>query len=153
MNKLAAVAALAALVVVGSAQAKKPGSPKAPETPKTPKAPKAPATCVPNTVGFRASGVLITASLQAEGNGRYHGLLKVNVAKANHHASTGEETYTLTNARVKFHHGVSATAPPPGSLVKLSGNVTELANKHCSTSGFTPTVTIRKLDIKPAKTK
>ena len=144
MNKLAALAALAALVVVGSAQAKKPESPKAP---------KAPATCVPNTVGFRASGVLIKASLEAEGKGRYHGLLKVNVAKANHRAPTGEETYTLTNARVKFHHGVSATAPAPGSLVKLSGSITELPNKHCSTAGFTPTVTITKVDIKRAKKK
>jgi hypothetical protein len=147
MNKLAALAALAALVVVGSAQAKKPASPH------TPKAPKAPATCVPNTVGFRASGVLIMASLEAEGKGRYHGLLKVNVAKANHRAPTGEETYTLTNARVKFHHGVSATAPAPGSLVKLSGSITELPNKHCSTAGFTPTVTITKVDIKRAKKK
>jgi hypothetical protein len=144
MNKLAALAALAALVVVGSAQAKKPESPKAP---------KAPATCVPNTVGFRASGVLSTASLEAEGKGRYHGLLKVNVTKANHHAPTGEQTYTLTNARVKFHHGVNAMAPAAGSLVKLSGNITELPNKHCSTAGFTPTVTITKVDIKRAKKK
>jgi hypothetical protein len=144
MNKLAALAALAALGVVGSAQAKKPGSPKAP---------KAPAACVPNTVGFRASGVLITASLAAEGKGRYHGLLKVNVAKANHHAPTGEQPYTLTNVRVEFHHGVNAVAPAPGSLVKLSGNITELPNKHCSTAGFTPTVTIKKVDIKRAKKK
>ena len=75
------------------------------------------------------------------------------MTKANHHAPTGDQTYTLTDARVKFHHGVSATEPAAGSRVKLSGTITELPNKHCATTGFTPTITVKKVDIKKAKKK
>ncbi len=144
MRKLAAVATLAVIAVVGPAQADK-GTP--------PKPPKGPATCVPKNEGFRASGTLIKAVLTPEGHGRYSGTLEVNVTKANHHAATGDQTYTLTDARVKFHHGVSSTEPPEGSRVKLSGTITQLPNKRCPTGGFTPTITVKKVDIKPAKKK
>jgi len=141
MKKLAALAVLALIGVVGPAQADKT------------KPPKTPAMCVPNTEGFKASGMLILAALTAQGHGRYNGGLEVKVTKANHRAPTGDQTYTLTDARVKFHHGVSANAPASGSRVKLSGTITELPNKHCPTGGFTPTITVKKVDIKPAKKK
>jgi hypothetical protein len=100
-------------------------------------------------VGYNASGTLVNASLTAEENGRYSGTIEVNVTKANHHGSTGDQTFTLTAARVKFHDGVNATAPAPGSRVKLHGKITKLS-KHCPSEGFTPTVTVKKVDINPA---
>jgi hypothetical protein len=51
---------------------------------------------------------------------------------------------------VVFHHGVSATAPAAGSRVGLHGKITELP-KGCSTTGFSPTVTVRDVDIRKAK--
>jgi hypothetical protein len=75
----------------------------------------------------------------------------VVVTRANHNGATGNETYTLSDARVKFHHGVNPAAPAAGSRVKLSGKITELPNKHCSTAGFTPTITVEKADIRAAK--
>ena len=78
--------------------------------------------------------------------------LVVSVAKANHRVPTGAaETYTLTDARVRFHHGVSAVTPPAGSRVTLGGTITRLRNKHCSTTGFTPTITVRRVDVRGAR--
>ena len=150
MKKLAALAALAAIATVGTAQAEKP----APAKPTPPKAaPAKPAACAPNTEGFKASGPLIVATLTAEGHGRYSGTIEINVTKANHGAPRGDQTFTLSHARVKFHHGVSATEPAAGSRVKISGTITELSNKHCTSEGFTPTITVKKVDIKGAKKK
>jgi len=48
---------------------------------------------------------------------------------------------------------VSATALADGDRVKLHGKVTELP-KHCSTVGFTPTITVKKVDVhQPKKAK
>jgi hypothetical protein len=153
MKKLATLAALAVIAAVGTAQAEKPAQSK-PTPPKAaPAKPSKPAACVPNTEGFKASGTLITAALTAEGHGRYSGTLEVNVTKANHHAPTGDQTYTLSHARVKFHHGVSVTEPAPGSRAKVGGKITELHSKHCTSEGFTPTITVKKVDIKSAKKK
>jgi hypothetical protein len=143
MKKLAALAALAAIATVGTAQAEKP----------KPSKPSKPAACTPNTEGFKASGPLIVATLTAEGHGRYGGTIEINVTKANHGAPRGDQTFPLSHARVKFHHGVSATEPAAGSRVKISGTITELSNKHCTSGGFTPTITVKKLDIKGAKKK
>ena len=137
MRKFAAVAGVISLGIVGSAQAD-----KAPPKPKpAPKAPAAPRTCTPRNEGFKASGTLISISPTT---------IEVMVKKANHHAPTGDQTYPLGTAKVKYHHGVSSTAPAPGSRVKLSGKITQLPNPHCSTTGFTPTVTLKKVDIAPA---
>jgi hypothetical protein len=140
------LAALAAVGVVGPAQAEKPNPPKSPHSD-----PQTPNKCVPHQEGYNASGTLVLATLTSLGNGRYDGTLEVNVTKANHHGSTGAQKYTLTKARVKFHHGVSPTAPEPGSRVKLHGKITELP-KGCPTGTFTSTITIKKVDIKKAKT-
>jgi hypothetical protein len=106
--------------------------------------------CLPHNVGYNATGILVGESLTADGNGRYSGTIEVDVAKANHHGSTGDQTFTLTGARVKFHHGVDPTAPAAGSRVKLHGKITHLA-KHCPSDGFTPTVTVKKVDLKQPK--
>ncbi len=72
------------------------------------------------------------------------------MTKANHHGVTGNQTFTLDHVRVKFHHGVDPTAPAPGSRAKLHGKITQLP-RHCPTGGFTPTITVKKVDIRQAK--
>jgi hypothetical protein len=106
--------------------------------------------CVPHSVGYNAVGALISAALTAGPHGRFSGTLEVNVAKGNHHAPTGVQTLTLTGARVKFHHGVDPTVPAPGSRVKLHGKITKLS-KHCPAEGFTPRITVKKVDIRRVK--
>jgi hypothetical protein len=103
--------------------------------------------CAPHSVGYNAVGALVSAALTPEPHGRYSGALEVNIVRANHHASTGDQTFTLAGARVRFHHGVDPTAPTTGSRVKLHGKITKLS-KHCPTEGFTPTITIKKVDIR-----
>jgi hypothetical protein len=106
--------------------------------------------CQPHSVGYNATGTLIASSLSAQGKDRYSGTLEVQVNRANHRGLTGEETFTLTSAKVFFHHGVDAQSPAVGSRVKLHGKVTQLAKK-CPSEGFTPAVTVRKVDIRQAK--
>ncbi len=141
MKKIAVLGVLGLLALVVPAQA-------APHY--SPAPPAGSHRCTPHNAGYNATGALVSESLTADGNGRYSGTIEVNVAKANHHAPTGDQTFTLTGAKVKFHHGVDSTAPAPGSRVKLHGKIAQLS-KHCSTSGFTPTVTVNKVDISQAK--
>jgi hypothetical protein len=131
------------------------GSKKAPDGPPSTTAPSTTPTCISHSAGYNATGTLVVAgtSLTAQGHGRYSGTIEVNVAKGNHHAATGDQTFTLTNARVKFHHGVTASTLADGDRVKLHGKITELP-KHCSTVGFTPTITVKKVDLRqPTKAK
>jgi len=117
--------------------------------------PSATPPCVAHPEGYKATGTLVAAGthLTALGHGRYSGTIEVNVTKGNHHSATGDQTFTLTNARVKFHHGVTESTLADGDRVKLHGKITELP-KHCSTVGFTPTITIKKVDLhKPKKAK
>ncbi|HEY6551543.1 MAG TPA: hypothetical protein VIY71_10135 [Solirubrobacterales bacterium] len=124
-----------------------PHKPK-PHKPKGPHGPKAPHKCQPRSVGYNATGTLVSVALTpAVKKGRYDGTIEVNVKKANHHAPIGVQTFTLASVRVKFHHGVDATAPAPGSRVKLHGKITRLS-KHCPQEGFTPTITVKKIDIR-----
>ncbi len=106
--------------------------------------------CVPHNRDYRASGHLVSSALTSDGNGRYSGTLEVDVTRANHHAATGDQTFTLDHAKVKFHHGVDPSAPAPGSRVKLQGRITHLP-KHCQPGDFTPTTTVKKVDIRQAK--
>jgi hypothetical protein len=107
--------------------------------------------CKPHSIGYNATGTLVSSSLSAEGKGRYSGTLVIDLSRVNHRNASGEQTFTLSAARVVFHHGIDPTAPAPGSRVKLHGKITKL-NKHCSTEGFTPTITIKKADISQANT-
>ena len=52
--------------------------------------------------------------------------------------------------RVRFGDGVDAAAPAVGSRVKVSGKITKLPKK-CSTEGFEPTVTVKRVDMKAAE--
>ena len=82
--------------------------------------------------------------------GHFDGTMTVDVTRANHKAATGMQTFTLTNARVRFGKGVSATAPAAGSRVRVHGKITVLPH-GCATTGFTATTTIRNVEIKQAK--
>lgn len=140
MKKISVIATLALLTLVVSAEA----APKYTPAP----SPK-PHRCLPHNVGYNASGTLVGESLTAEEHHRYSGTLEVNLARANHKAPTGDQTFTLTAAKIKFHHGVDPASPAAGSRVKLHGKITALA-KHCPTEGFTPTITVKKVDISRA---
>jgi hypothetical protein len=141
MKKITVLAALGLLALAVSAQAAPKYTPAPPPPP-----PPSSHHCQPHNVGYNASGVLVSASLTAEEHHRYSGTLEVKLAKVNHHAASGDQTFTLTAARVIFHHGVDPISPAPGSRVKLHGKITKLA-KRCPTEGFTPTITIKKVDI------
>ena len=145
MKKVAVLGAFAilALALVAPAQA------KVAYTPATPAAPAA-KNCTPRSVGFHATGTLVASNLTADGDGRYSGTIEVDVTRANHKAPTGAQTYTLSAARVKFHHGVDAQSPAVGSRVKVHGKITKLG-KRCSTEGFTPEITVRKVDVRQPK--
>jgi hypothetical protein len=145
MKKVAILGAFAilALALVGPAQAKK--------VPYEPSGPSG-KSCTPRSVGYNATGTLVSSSLTPDGNGRYSGTIEVDVTRANHKAPTGTQTYTLVAARVKFHKGVDAEAPAAGSRVKVHGKITKLG-KRCPTEGFTPAITVRKVDVRQAKQK
>jgi hypothetical protein len=141
MKKVAVLGAFAilALALVGPAQAKV-------------HYPSPAKTCTPRSVGYHATGTLVASSLTADANGRYSGTLEVNVTRTNHKAPTGAQTYTLVAARVKFHKGVEAQSPAVDSRVKVHGKITKLG-KHCSSEGFTPVITVKKVDIRQPKPK
>jgi hypothetical protein len=147
MMKLAAIAAVAAVGLVAPAQAHKPDGVAKPDK----AAKSAKDRCGARSVGFNASGTLLAATLTAGEAGRHDGTISVTVTRANHGAPKGEQTYTLTNARVKFRAGVDAAAPAAGSRVKISGKITKLT-RQCRTDGFVPAVTVKKVDVKAAKT-
>jgi hypothetical protein len=135
MRKFAVLIALAVAAVAVPAQAAKPPKPH---------------RCVPETIGFKSVGSLTSATLTQQAEGRYDGTLEVNVTRANHHAGTGDQTYALTDSKVRFHHGVDPTAPAIGSRAKTQGKVTRLPG-HCDQTNFTPTLTVKRVDIKQPK--
>ena len=134
---LFAVAALAVTVAVLPAQAAK-SKPK----------PK----CVAHAVAYVASGSLTAAgALTANSDRIYDGTLTVQVTRTNTHAKADKgmtKTYTLIKARVSFGHGVSKTAPAAGTRANVKGTITTEA-KSCT--GFTPTTTIKKVELLAAK--
>jgi hypothetical protein len=102
-------------------------------------------------VGYNAAGTLMSATLTpAATKGHFDGTISVDVLRANHKAPTGTQTFTLTDARVRFGKGVSSTAPAAGSRVRLHGKITVLPHR-CSSTGFTPTITVRNVSIKQGK--
>ncbi len=150
MRKIAVLAVFGVIGMGGVAQAVKPQHPTHPTHPQDP-AKSHPKSCEARAEGYNASGALVTAALSpAAGHHRYSGTIEVTVTRANHRAAKGDQTFTLTDARVIFHHGVNAAAPAAGSRVRLHGRITELP-KGCSATGFTPMITVRNVDIRTAK--
>jgi hypothetical protein len=127
---------------------------------KDPKPPK-PKHCTPHNVGYKASGALVSQALtQTAGadtatrkDDRYSGSLTVNVTKANHKAPKGEQTFTVSNARVHWNdadHNHVGDVPKAGDRVRLHGKLSRL-RKGCDATGFTATVTLRKVSFKAPK--
>ncbi len=154
MRKALLFATVISVAVMVPAQAKGP-KPDHPQHP--PKSQK----CKPHESGYNASGTLVTASLTQtagaatpkRGDDRYSGSVTVDVSKANHHGTTGAQTYTLVDVRVRFYdrnHDHVPDQPQPGDRVRLKGKIT-LLSKKCNSSGFTSTITIRKVEFKPHK--
>lgn len=110
--------------------------------------------CVPKKIGYSAVGTYESGTLTQtagmsttkRGDDRYSGELVVTVKRANHKGLKGEQTISFTNARVKFHprNDTDLTA---GDRVKVHGKLTKLAKK-CDATGFYPTLTARRADIK-----
>lgn len=149
MKRLALVSAVMAFAIVVPAQAKKPAHPSHPSNGNAGMGKGH--SCMPRNEGYNASGVLMSATLTpATKKGHYDGTITVDVMRANHRAMSGSQTFTLTDARVRFGKGVSSTAPAAGSRVRLHGKITALPH-GCSSTGFTPTITIRNVEIKQAK--
>lgn len=150
MRRIAMLAALCGFALVVPAQADKPSHPLRPTKTDRPDKPN-PHKCVARSEGYNASGTLLLTgtSLTKLADGRYTGTIHVTVTRANHHATTGDQTFTLTDARVKFHKGVDPASLSAGDRVGLHGKITQLPHS-CSTAGFTPTITIKKVDIRTA---
>jgi hypothetical protein len=154
---LTAVAALAIAAV--PALAAKPPHPTQAQGPKSShnSPPSKSHKCKPHKVAWIVSGTLVSQSLTKNADGTYSGTVTMNVTHTNHHAK-GEvgpgKTYTLTNVKASFgvpdrnaSGGASDLADvQAGDNVKLIGKVTTLAKK-CDHTGFTPTVTVRKVSF------
>jgi hypothetical protein len=107
--------------------------------------------CAPHNEAYTASGQLVSWSATQTGNGRFSGTITIHVTKANHHAAGvkgTDVTYTLTNATA--HFGKGADPPTAGDRVNVIGKISAL-HKKCDQSGFTATVTVRKVDVHGAK--
>jgi hypothetical protein len=145
MRKFLLLTVIGALGVTGAAQAAKPPHPAHPPHGHHGKA------CSAYKRGYNAAGTLVSSALAPDtGHDRDNGTVVAGVTRANHRAPTGAQTFTLTDARVVFHHGVDPAAPAAGSRVGLHGTIIELP-KRCSTTGFTPTITVRHVDVRQAK--
>jgi hypothetical protein len=110
--------------------------------------------CKPHSVGYVASGTLVSQTLTKNADGTYSGDVTVKVTHTNHHA-TGDlgatKAYKVENVHVTFgladtnkDGGVGLDDLKEGDRVKLIGKITTLAKK-CDRSEFTATTTIRKL--------
>src|ERR1700722_5188561 len=154
MKKALAVASLSALVAAVPAfvaKAPPPTHPAQPNNSAPGKSNSGGRSCNALNKGYNGSGTLVSAALTpGTGTNRFDGSLTVDLTRANHKAATGQQTFTLTNARVRFGKGVDPTAPAAGDRVRLHGKITELPH-GCSTAGFTSATTIRNITIKTAK--
>ena len=102
--------------------------------------------CTAHNEAYVASGKLVSWSA-TETNGRWNGTFTVDVIKTNHHAKAQRgttQTYTLTNARVKF--GKGANPPATGDRVKVIGSITTVAKK-CTDQTGAGTISVRKVDV------
>jgi hypothetical protein len=146
---------MSALVAVVPAWAAKPTHPTHPTHPNNSTSGKSNQgsgrSCTALNKGYNGSGTLVSAALTpGTGRDRFGGTLTVDITRANHKAATGQQTFTLTNARVRFGKGVDPTAPAAGDRVRLHGKITELPH-GCASTGFVSATTIRNVTIKTVK--
>jgi hypothetical protein len=156
-RRFALAAAVGGLVVAVPAAAKPshPAHPSHPAQTSAPAHPSHPSTshkCTPHKVAYTASGQLVMWAATPNAGGTFSGTITVHVTRANHHATGAkgtDVTYTLSNAKVTF--GKGANPPATGARVKVIGKTTALAKK-CDQTGFTPTITVRKVAVHAAAT-
>jgi hypothetical protein len=138
---LISAVAVVGMAVVPALAAKPATAPTHPTKPDHPAHAKG--MCKPkHVVGFNAKGTLIASNLtQTQGTAtttdtsddRYSGTVEVNVTKANHKAPTGDQTYTLTDAKVSFYNDINGnpvTTPAAGDIVHVHGKIGH-APKKC----------------------
>ena len=160
---LVLIAAAAALAIAVPAWAAKPTHPTHPTHPSHPSHPsqgkgagkakghsksKGTSSCKMLSEGYRASGTLTSATLTPGARkDRFDGTLVADITRANHKALKGSQTFTLTDARVRFGKGVSSTAPAAGDRVTVHGKTT--VPRHGCTSS-TAVITVRNVRISGA---
>jgi hypothetical protein len=148
-------ASASALVAVVPAWAAKPAHPVHPTHPSHPSHPSSGShskgSCKTLSQGYRASGTLVNATLTpGTKEDHFDGSVSVDVTRANHKAPKGGQTFMLNDVRVRFGKGVTSTTTTAGDQVTLHGKMT--AQKHgCSSSGFTPAITVRNVRISAPK--
>ena len=154
MKRLLITAGLATALVAVPAQARNAERPGGqPDRVK----PQRAAKCKTKTVGFNARGVLVAVNLTQtrgadtprRGDDRFGGTVEVDVKRANHGVATGVQTFTLTDARVKYHDADgdgTAEQPKAGDVVKVHGKVTKRRGR--CTGEFTPVVTVKQVQFK-----
>jgi hypothetical protein len=151
------ISAASAMIAAVPAWADKPPHPIHPTHPNHPSQSEKPGkshgkgTCTPRDEGYYAKGTFVSGTLTpGTKKGRFNGTLTVDVTRANHDAPTGTQTYTLTDARVRFGKGVGPSSLAAGDRTVLHGTITVLPRK-CSSAGFTPTITIDHARISAPK--
>ena len=118
--------------------------------------------CVAHRVGYVAAGTLVSQTLALDSAATpharptYSGDVTIDVTRTNHaaHGDKGTtKTYTLAHARVVLgladqnnDGSVGLDDLAAGDRVKVIGKVTVL-RRGCDQSSFTPTVTIRQLNV------
>jgi hypothetical protein len=148
LNRIALLALGCAVLLAVPAQARNPNANR----------PNQAKNCTPHAVGYLAKGTLVSHTLtQTQGAGtarksddRYSGQLVVNVTFASHNAPRGQRTFTVTNGRVQFadrDRNGTKDQPVAGDPVKVFGKITRL-RRGCNQTGFTPQITVRKVQFK-----
>jgi len=102
--------------------------------------------CKAHGVAYIVSGTLEKQTLVKNEDGTYSGEITLKaITHTNHHAKGAKSPFTVTKVHVTFGDGLSGLEGlKEGDGVKLIGKITTLAKK-CDHTGFTPTVTIRKV--------
>jgi hypothetical protein len=149
--KVLSLLGISALLVAVPALAKKPPHPAHPAHPSHPgsKSHK----CTVHKVAYVASGTVVSWSATQNSDGTWSGQIQVAVKRANHHGKAAKGTnvtYTLSSAKVHFAKGTTNPPSAPDS-VKLIGKITAIAKK-CSDQTGAGVITIRKVDVRAAKT-
>ena len=119
---------------------------------KPPHPPK-PAKCKVRNVGYNAKGTVVSQTLAAGTvPGRFSGNITVTIKKANHKVT--QFSFDVTNIKVHWKDTDGNGLPNEivaGDRAGLHGKVTAL-KKSCDQTGFTQTVTLKKVDFKKAPT-
>ena len=150
MRKIMITAAAGAALAITPALAAKPAS--------KPEHPQKPAKCKTHKVGYNAKGTLVSQTLAlTKGDGtatksddRWTGNITVTLKKANHKVTT--TSFDVTDIKVRWkdtNNNNLLDELAPGDRVGLHGKVTKLGKK-CDQTGFTPEVTLTKVDFKKA---